>query len=239
MKRVLSLRNRMVYGAVLIALLFITSSFIFDPSVVAQLAGDAPQKKEQRLKVLIKKDGKETKIDTTFNIPDEKLINAKVDSILKKLDVEGIDSGKFDVLVHHPGNRMKHFNHAGGNFPGDEQFDIMVQSGDSGQMKHMRRIIRMGKDGDVISLGDSEDNELLPPPPPPLPPLPPTPPFGMNGQFGGDFAFDTNDESIISYDKKDIGKGLEKITIIRKKRTARNQQGAFNVETEVSDDPGK
>ena len=234
MKRVLSLRNRMVLSAVLISLLFTTSSFTFDPSVDAPLVDNTPQKKEQRLKVIIKKDGKETKIDTTFNIPDEKLISAKVDSMLKKLDVEGLDSGKFNVLVHHPGMRMKYFNHADANFPGDKQFDIMFQSGDSGQMKHMRKIIRMGKDGDVISFNDSEDNELLPPPPP-LPPLPPTPPFEMNRQFGGDpFAFDTNDESIISYDKKDIGKGLEKITIIRKKRTGNNHQKDIDVETEVS-----
>jgi len=57
------------------------------------------------------------------------------------------------------------------------------------------------------------------PPMPPMPPRPPRPPFIFEGQFNADqFAVDSKDESIISYEKKDIGKGLEKITIIRKKR---------------------
>jgi hypothetical protein len=31
------------------------------------------------------------------------------------------------------------------------------------------------------------------------------------------FAFDPTDTTIVSYNKKDMGKGLEKITIVRKK----------------------
>lgn len=46
----------------------------------------------------------------------------------------------------------------------------------------------------------------------------------MNNRFyqrfrGDPFAFDTRDEAVISYEKKDIGNGLEKITIIRKKHS--------------------
>lgn len=229
MKRVLSLRNRVVAGTVLTALLFSASSFTFSPFVDAPLADDPPQRKEQRVKVVVKKDGKETKIDTTFNLPDEKMINAKVDSMLKKFDIEGGESKKIDVLIQqHPGKRMKFINR-GENLPGDEQFDVMIQHGDSGLTKHVRKIIRVSGDGDVISMGNSEDNEFLPPPPPP--------PFMMNGQFGGDsFSFDTNDASIISYDKKDIGKGLEKITIIRKKNVGRNENREVQVRVETSDD---
>ena len=235
MKRVLSLRNRVVAGTVLTALLFSASSFTFSPFVDAPLADNPPQKKEQRVKVIVKKDGKETKIDTTFNLPDEKLINAKVDSMLKKLDIEGIDSKKFDVLIQqHPGKRMKFINR-GENLAGDEQFDIMIQQGDSGLTKHVRKIIRLGANGDVISMDDSDNIELLPPPPPP-----PPPPFMMNEQFGSDaFSFDTNDASIISYDKKDIGKGLEKITIIRKKKVGRGENREIQVRVETSDDSKK
>jgi len=235
MKRVLSLRNRVVVGAVLSVLLFSASSFTFSPFVDAPLADNPPQKKEQRVKVIVKKDGKETKIDTTFNLPDEKMINAKVDSMLKKFDIEGMESKKFDVLIQqHPGKRMKFINR-GENLPGDEQFDVMIQHSDSGLTKHVRKIIRVSGDGDVISMGDSEDNEFLPPPPPP-----PPPPFMMNGQFSGDpFSFDTNDASIISYDKKDIGKGLEKITIIRKKNIGRNEDKEVRVRVETLDDSKK
>jgi len=235
MKRVLSLRNRVVVGAVLSVLLFSASSFTFSPFVDAPLADNPPQKKEQRVKVIVKKDGKETKIDTTFNLPDEKMINAKVDSMLKKFDIEGMESKKFDVLIQqHPGKRMKFINR-GENLPGDEQFDVMILEGDSGLTKHVRKIIRVSGNGDVISMGDSEDNEFLPPPPPP-----PPPPFMMNGQFSGDpFSFDTNDASIISYDKKDIGKGLEKITIIRKKNIGRNEDKEVRVRVETLDDSKK
>ena len=236
MKRVLSLSNKVVAGAVLLVILFTASSFTFRPAIDAQLVGDAPQKKEQKVKVIIKKDGKETKIDTVFNLPDEKMINFKVDSMLKSLNVTGIDSGKFDVFIHHPGKHMKYMNRGGGNFPGDEQFDILIQRGDSGSTKHQRKIVRMGDEGDVTSLSDLEDNEILPPPPPP----PPCPPFMMNSQFGsGPFSFDANDESIISYDKKDIGKGLEKITIVRKKRPEPKKKEEINVEAEISADSKK
>lgn len=235
MKRVLSLRNRVMAGTVLTALLFSVSSFTFSPFVDAPLADNPPQIKEQRVKVIVKKDGKETKIDTTFNLPDEKMINAKVDSMLKKFDVEGIGSKKIDVLIQqHPGKRMKIIKR-GENLPGDEQFDIMIQHGDSGLTKHVRKIIRIGANGDFISMDDSNNNELLPPPPPP-----PPPPFMMNEQFGSDaFSFDTNDASIISYDKKDIGKGLEKITIIRKKKVGRDENREVQVRVETSDDSKK
>lgn len=229
----------MVFSVALMAMLLSVSSFTFYPSVEASLAGDGPQKKEQKVKVIVKKDGKETRIDTTFNLPDEKMINWKVDSMLSKLGIDRNDSGRMNVLIHHPGKRMKYTNHGGTNLPEEEEFDVMIQQGDSGMTKHIRKIIRVGENGDVISLGDMEDNEFLAPPPPPPPP-PPMPPFMMNEQFLGDpFEFDTNDRSVISYTKKDIGKGLEKITIIRKKRSDNKKVEEVNVETEISDDSKK
>ena len=43
----------------------------------------------------------------------------------------------------------------------------------------------------------------------------------------------------ISYEKKDIGKGLEKITIIRKKRTENTTNKDVEVKVEVTDDQKK
>jgi len=218
-------------------LLLSASSFTFSQAVDAPFVDKAPQKKEQKVKIIVKKDGKETKIDTTFNLPDEKVIKVKVDSILKNLNVEGIDSGKFDVFIHHPGKRMKYMNRGRGNLPENENFDIMIQEGDSGLTKHIRKIVRVSDDGGFTTLSDQDGNELLPPPPPPAPPCPP---FMMNGQSGGDpFSFDANDESIISYNKKDIGKGLERITIIRKKKIDQKQNKEIQVRVETSDDSKK
>jgi hypothetical protein len=216
MKRALSLRNRLVVSAVFMAVFFTTSSFTFNPSVSAPLVGDPPQKKERRIKVIVKKDGKETKIDTTFNLPDEKMISFKVDSMLKKFDLAALDSSKFNVFFDHPGNRLRHFSRGKANLPGVEKLDIMIQDCDSGMRKPMRGIIHLDDNDEILSLGDMENEELLAPPPPPEPPYPP---FMTNNQFGNNSSeFNSNDESIISYSKKDIGKGLEKITIIRKKR---------------------
>lgn len=240
MKRVLSLRNRLVVSAVFMAVFFTASSFTFNPSVDAPLVGDPPQKKEQRVKVIVKKDGKETKIDTTFNLPDEKMINFKVDSMLKKFDFAALDSGKFNVFFDHPGKRMRYFKHGEGNLPGDEKFDILIQNCDSGMRKHMRKIVRVDDNGETISLGDMENDELLPPPPPPPPPAPPYPPFMRNNQFGNNPSeFNSNDESIISYNKKDIGKGLEKITIIRKKRAEYKQVEDIKQDTDMPHDSKK
>jgi len=227
----------MVFGIALLAMLLSASSFTFSPSVDAQLAGNEPQKKEQKVKVIVKKDGKETKIDTTFHLPDEKMINWKVDSMLTKLGIERNDSERMNVLIHHPVKRKNYTNRGRANLPEEEQFDVMIQQGDSGMTKHIRKIIRTGENGNVISLGEMEDGEFLAPPPPPPPPPPPVPPFMMSGQSWDDsFEFDTNDASVISYTKKDIGKGLEKITIIRKKRSDNKKVGEVNVETEISDE---
>ena len=81
MKRVLNLRNTVVFSLGLVGLLFFTSSFTFGPSEDAQLVGNDPQKKEKRVKVIVRVDGNETKIDTAFSIPDEKIANELLKTI--------------------------------------------------------------------------------------------------------------------------------------------------------------
>lgn len=232
----LKFRNRVVAASIFAGLLFTFSSFTFGPVDNATLADDLPQKKVQRVKVVVNKDGKETKIDTTFNLPDEKMINFKVDSMLKKLDVDGIVSNESGVVIHRGGKAM-YLNHPkGANLPGEEQFDIFIQHGDSGKMTHKKKIIRIGE-GENFSFGNAEGDLLVPPPPPP--PMPPFP-IEFRQRFSGDpFAFDPGDAAIISYDKKDIGKGLEKITIIRKKQAGNNPKKEVKVQVDVSDDVKK
>ena len=236
MKRVLSLKNRAVVISVLAGLLFTASSFTFGPFESTLLVDNAPQKKEQMVKVTVNKNGKETKIDTTFNLPDEKMIQVKVDSMLKKIEIEGIEPGMKNIVIHRGGNHMNWSSKDGDKFPGNEQFDILIQSGDSGMRKHVRKIIHMSDDGSIYSIGRSEGDEMLPP----LPPMPPSHSIVRFMRFGGDpFALDPKDESIISYDKKDIGKGLEKITIIRKKKVENEKMEEINVKTEITDESKK
>ena len=186
------------------------------------------QKKEQHLKVVVNQNGKEIKIDTTFNLADEKAIQFKVDSILKKYGKEGMPSGHRKVMVLRGGDEMSHESM---DLPGGEHIQIFSSPGDSGKTKQIRKIIRMGKNGEVATI-DNFDGDMIPPPPP-------VPPFHMKSYriSGGDpFSFDPDNKDIVSYDKKDIGKGLEKITIVRKKSTSGDSKKNVEVKVEVTDE---
>ena len=227
MKRVLSLRNKMGVALAFMGLLVVTSSFTFGPVENAKLVGEDTQ---QKVKVVVIVDGKETRIDTTFNLPDETAINNKVDSILKKLDVKGESCDKAKRLVFRfDKSRKLHHENIMDTPPGDEQFDIQIQNSDSDKVNGERRTIHVRQFGDDRMPNESE--KLMPPPP-----MPPHA-FGMMHQrFGDDpFAFDTKDESVISYEKKDIGNGLEKITIVRKKHEDHQIKKGFLVKVEASD----
>lgn len=213
MKRLLNLRNRVAVPSVFAGLLFAASSFTFAPGEDAQLAGDPPQKKVQRVTVIVNKDGKETKIDTTFNLADGKMVHSRVDSVLRKLDIGDFDHGNPDVIIHRGGKPMKGMAINGRKAPGDEQFEIFIQNSDSGKTKGVRKMIHVNGLEHRFQAGNMGNESPLPPPPPMPPHV-----IRMHKQFGGDpYAFDTRDESVISYEKKDIGGGLERITIVRKK----------------------
>ena len=93
------------------------------------------QKKLQRIKVVMNKNGKETKIDTTFNFVDQKMIRDKVDSIMVKLEMEGIDPDDSTCVFRHGGKRM-HWSHLNGkNFPNEEEFEMFIEDGDTGKVK--------------------------------------------------------------------------------------------------------
>src|ERR1035437_5002212 len=123
MKRSLSLRNKIAIATIFIGLLFTASSFTFGPVDGTISADNGPQKKEQRVKVIINKNGKETKIDTTFNLPDEKTIQVKVDSMLKKMEINGMGPDMKNIVIHRKGKHMNWNGKEGDKFPGKEQFD--------------------------------------------------------------------------------------------------------------------
>ena len=230
MKRVFNLRNQMGITLALISLLFMASSFTVGSAESAQLVGDHTQQKEQKVKVVVVVDGKETKIDTTFNLPDEAAINQKVDSMLTKLDVKGESGGKANRMVFRF-DKSRKFNHENmtGTPPGNEQFDIRIQNEDSDKVNGKREIIRV-KRFEKERMG-GESDLLLPPPP-----MPPHSSFMRHQPFGGDpYAFDTRDESVVSYEKKDIGNGLERITIVRKKHEEHQNRKEITVKVEASD----
>lgn len=214
MKSLLNLQNNVVIASVFAGLLITVSSFSFSPDEDAQLVGDPPSKKVQRVKVMVSKDGKETKIDTTFNLADEKMVSAKVDSVLRELDIDEFGPGNEDIVIHKGGKRIRRTSTGDVKTQGEERFDIFIQHGDSDKTGERGKVIRIKEFKNRLNMnGPGGDNFL--PPPPPMPPHT----LIMHKQTGRDpYAFDTRDESVVSYEKKDIGDGLEKITIVRKKR---------------------
>jgi hypothetical protein len=187
------------------------------------------QKKEQRVKIVVNDNGKETKIDTTFNLLDEKVLQHKVDSMMRSLEKEGKMTGEHKVIILRGGDKMKHMQHSG-----DGQFEVIYDNNDSGKVKHARRIIHM-ENGNVLT--DDFEGGMMPP----MPPMPPMAPGHMKMRFGGGdpYAHDPDNADIVSYEKKDIGKGLEKITIVRKKHATPDPKKDVELKYDISVEPKK
>ena len=123
--------------------------------------------------------------------------------------------------------------------PGDENLDIFIQEGDSGKTKDIRKVIRLRGLKNGLNCEGMEGDDLIPPPPP----MPPHGSFMFHRMATDPYAFDTKDESVVSYEKKDIGDGLEKITIIRKKHVDHQENKEMKVKghlsTETTETKGK
>ena len=87
-------------------------------------------KKEQHVKVMVNQNGKTINIDTTFNLPDEKLIQFKVDSIIKKYGKGGMAAGEGNVIILRYGKHMS-MSQGGKNSSGEEQMIVFYSTNDS------------------------------------------------------------------------------------------------------------
>lgn len=218
--------------------LFLTTAlFSFGQTVEKKTsAPTGGQKKEQHVKVMVSQNGKVVKIDTTFNFPDEKVIKFKVDSILKELGVNDPGSGDHKVIVISKGKGTHMGRPLGGNMPGEGQVSVFYHNDDSSAAKGGKKIIWQGE-GASVMMFDGDGNMI--PPPPPVPPMPGVHMRSFQMHGGDPFSMDPNDKDIVTYDKKDIGKGLEKITIVRKKRPENQQSREVEVQVELEDETKK
>jgi hypothetical protein len=211
------MKSKILFFAASFAVLLVSSSFSFGPVDDVAFQNDELQQKEKHVKVVVHKDGKTTQIDTTFTSIDGKLPDAKIDSILKELDVAG------------GGKEMDRIVLIGGP-------DKMVWQNRQGVTQYCGDSIKVMYVGDRKNrmIFSQEGNEGMIPP---IPPFPEHCPIMIHKQFRDRFAFDPNDENIVSYDRKDVGKDMEKITIVRKKVKVENKDEEVNVEVEVKDVP--
>ncbi len=215
-----------------LGLFFAATVLSFGQTEKAKTTEKATQKSEQHVKVMLKQNGNTIELDSTFHLGGEKEVQLKVDSILKKLEVGNGKSGEPHVVIMRRGGKTSMTSHAGNRMPGEVMYTVIAGDLDSGKVKGERKVMRMHDAGDFAIY--QTDGGMVPPPPPP-----PMPPFGVHGfkiSHADAFAMDPNDADIISYDKKDIGKGLEKITIVRKKHASQDESKEVEVQVTYSDD---
>lgn len=215
-----------LFGIGLAVLLLSSAAF-------AQKASDTKDSKKTRhIKMMKIENGKKMELDTVITGEDVFIWNG--DTLnpakhIKKFNSSGFDKmHQIDVDVeHNDGNEnVRVFKHRNGK-PG-EQMIMQMGSGDDVQVITelegdslrkkivIRKRLKDGCDEDNFSyLNDSKMKHF-----PPIPPPPPVPGFSHKKVLKSNQSrrvIDLNDPNIISYKKKELSGGREKIEIIRKK----------------------
>jgi len=202
--------------------------------MLVQKGGESQEpKKSRHIKMVKIENGKKMELDTVLTGNDVFVWNG--DTINPEKRIGKLSSSKFDKM-HQVGvtvddrkgkENVMFFKHRGGksgepiiwNMDSGDDLEIITEDVDSlGKRIVVRK--RM-KDGDFDAMGFTNgDFDMIAPPAPPVPPMPPVPPFShlkmMKMQHAGQ-NIDLNDPNIVSYKKKEVKGGMEKIEIIRKK----------------------
>jgi hypothetical protein len=170
-----------------------------------------PQKKQQNVKVVIRKDGQLIEKDTTIVTSDSKnyTITTKemtlaADSLYHSLGDD--TNGKTVTVTVIQDNE----NGGTGSKAGTNTYTYTI--GDSLQKNGSQKMVRKinGKPMIIMEGGEGQTFDL------PVRASSGTTRIVMH-KMVDPYAFDPRDPTIVSYKKKDVGKGEEKITIVRKK----------------------
>lgn len=213
--------------------------------------GDGAQgpKKSRHIKMIKIENGKKMELDTVFTNDDVFVWNGDTVNPIKhtgKYSSSGPDKmQRVDVKVDRQDGKEKVmiFKHRGGksgepmiwNMDSGDDMEIVTEDVDSvGKRIVVRKRMNNGIE-DHMSFRNGDYDMLVSPPPPP--PVPPMPPFShmkvMKMQHAGQI-IDLNDPNIVSYKKKDVKGGMEKIEIIRKKsENQENMTFDFNGDPEL------
>ncbi|MEI6276755.1 MAG: hypothetical protein WCP08_12235 [Prolixibacteraceae bacterium] len=170
------------------------AGFCFSAATCLAQTANGQQKKEQNVKVVIREDPKTVQKGMTI-MADSAYHQLGTDLKDKKVTVTVIDSGD-----------------GTGN---SSTYSYTI--GDSLQSKEGHKIVRSvgGKKMIIMKDGESEGFNVSA-----ISPVVNGYRMIVDHPLHDSFAFDPGDTTIVSYKKKDMGKGLEKITIVRKKAIA-------------------
>jgi hypothetical protein len=208
-------------------------------------------KTKRHIKMMKMENGKKMELDTVLNNDDVFVWNG--DTInpikhLKKVNPSGIDKmEKFDVKVDHKdGNeKVMIINHKGGkggepmiwHMDSDEDMEILTEDNDStGKRIVVRKRLKDGDEDQVFYFNNGDRSQF--PPMPPMPPAPPVPHMRMMKMQHPGQIINLNDPNIISFKKKALSGGREKIEIIRKKSEAPEDMSFdFNFDNQLMPPP--
>ncbi len=187
-------------------------------------------KKSRHIKMVKMENGKKMELDTVLTGNDVFVWNGDTISPAKhigKFSSSGFDKmHQFDVTVDDlkgKENTMILRTRVGKsgepmiwNMDSGDDMEIITEDVDSlGKRIVVRKMMKDGAE-EAMSFRNGDFDMLVPPPPP----MPPVPPFShlkmMKMQHAGQI-IDLNDPNIVSYKKKEVKGGMEKIEIIRKK----------------------
>lgn len=189
-------------------------------------------KKSRHVRLVKIENGKKMEIDTVFATDDVFIWHGDTINPMKHkggmmVHSFGKGDGKANVMI------FKHQDGQEGDpvfldVETDDNMDVLTENSDTTGKKIMiRRMKRGGPGGDVMFFNGMGPDHF--PPVPPVPPAPPVPHVKMFGIQHGGKVIDLNDPNVISYKKKDLSGGREKIEIIRKK-TEENENETFHIQ---------
>lgn len=179
-------------------------------------------KKSRHVRLVKIENGKKMEIDTVFATDDVFVWHGDTINPIKHkggmmVHSFGKGDGKANVVIikHKDGDKGEPMSF---DFKTVDDLDIVTESGDSLGKKIIVRKMRKGGPGDrMIYLNERGPGHF--PPVPPTPPIPHIMKFKHSGQL-----IDLNDPNVVSYKKKDLKDGLEKIEIVRKKVDPKDEE---------------
>lgn len=204
------------------------TALLLSSTASAQKGNEPKEKKTSRhIKMMKIENGKKLELDTIFTNNDVFVWNG--DTInppkhFKKVNPSGFDKmQQFDVKVDHKDGKEKVMiiKNKGGkagepmiwHMDSDNDLELITEDCDSvGKKIVIRKMIKDGNQDHMIYFNDSDMKHF-----PPIPPVPPLPHMKMMKMQHSGQIINLNDPNIISYRKKEMSGGREKIEIIRKK----------------------
>ncbi len=212
------------------SLLAILSIFILSGFSLRERPEDPPRgEKKKKLKMVKVENGKKTVIDTVIAGDDDAFawfadhdFGSEIDSVIKE------KLAKIEVIIDDIDGeeKIKIFKFGDGDFDADFDFDVTTETIMDGDSTVKVIVLKHGNSVNKEKIIHFKTPHVIRVPHLPRPPKVKIIKHHIDGEF-----IDMNDPDIISFKKKDLSGGREKIEIIRKK--SKHEEIDVDVEIEI------